>query len=226
MKRLLPALLLSLLACSCTVYHPQLSSLPLMSHQGEVQLSAAYQSDLFLMPQGNIDAAYAFTDHLAAQGHLGISSTDFFNTHLALGAYFPLPHHAIVETYLGGGYGKSDQYNSKQGTWFRMAYTPVFAQINFGFRDLTKANIDLGASIKAGCFPFDGVDNYNGTPKDLNGCYALLEPQLMFRIGSPMVKFQLQAGYNWFFNPTAENPRTIDFTYVPLCLSAGISLHF
>lgn len=211
---------------SCSVYHPELTNIPLMTHRGETQVTVGVQEDVFLLPQLNVDAAYAFADHFAVQGYVGMSSTEFFNTRLAVGYYLPLAHQAVAEVYVGGGYGRSDYQRQKTGDWYLMGYEPVFAQVNFGWTDLLPVHLDVGASCKVGAFAFDGTDNYNSEPKAVNGTYGMVEPQLFVRLGGSRVKFQIQGGYNWFWDPKSEAGKALAFTFCPLAVGVGVNFRF
>ena len=66
----------------------------------------------------------------------------------------------------------------------------------YGWEKLTKANIDVGAAIKAGAiFPNMHTDTETGYQYNTRFTAGLVEPQVFLRIGGETVKYSIQAGW-------------------------------
>lgn len=226
MRKFLTIFLLPLLMTSCMVYTPQQSSIPLMTHKGQTEIGAALQIDPLAQLQGNLDVAYAVTDHVAAQAFGSIGG----NTHALegkVGYYLPMRHHMVAEGYLGGGYG-SHRLNGEADSSgqfrhvFNAANTPLFVQLNFGFADLTWANIDVALGVKGGLLSYKSSDTRNDVTKMTEGTYGLVEPQFVLRLGPENAKLQFQAGYCHIFVPEGDPA----LSYMPFSCSLGLNFQF
>lgn len=226
MKKSLTIFLLPLLMSSCIVYTPQLSSIPLMTHKGEMQTSAALQIDPMAQLQGNLDIAYAPTDHIAVQafGSIGGGSHAIQGK---VGYYLPMRYHTVFEGYIGGGYGSHRYLGDTDTTGqyqhrFNSANTPLFMQINYGFANLTWANIDVALGMKGGLLSYESSETRNNVTEQAQGTYGLVEPQFVLRLGPQNAKLQFQVGYCHIFVPAGEPV----LNYVPISCSFGLNFQF
>lgn len=226
MRKILTIIIFSLLMTSCMVYTPQQASIPLMTHKGETEIAAALQIDPLAQLQGNLDIAYAITDHVAAQvfGSIGGNSHALEGK---VGYYLPMKYHMVAEGYLGGGYGSHRLYEDVDSLGqyhhtFNAANTPLFVQLNYGFADLTWANIDVAFGIKGGLLNYESSETRNNVTEQAQGTYGLIEPQFVLRLGPQNAKLQFQAGYCHIFVP-AEDPA---LNYVPFSCSLGLNFQF
>ena len=248
MKRHLTSFLLAataatLLLTGCsTLYHPQSVDIPLINHQGDLRIDASASLSAIVFPDAitfGSTVSYGFNDWLAVQGHINYGCTDYYSQ-LAPGAYLPLSEKAVVEGYAGVGFGGSwTDEPIRVGTEhmysihsYKGNYTLPFVQGNIGWHDLTKAHIDLALGLKAGAFlpSYDYVkydNNYQPIPEDsyhYSNTSFLFEPQLMFRIGSEHLKFNLRGGMTWLSDVQKGDSR--DFVNDLITLSTGITFCF
>lgn len=234
----------ALLATGCSIYHPQAVDIPLINHAGDTRVDASLAVSSWLLPDVvtlNTTMSYGFNDWLAGQVHLNYGGDNFYGQ-LAPGAYLPLGEHGLLEGYAGMGIGGAwrkpntapDSDTSAHHTYdYRGRFMVPFGQVNIGWHDLTGAHIDLALGMKAGAY----MPDFNYREYDSDGvllpaeCYnyrtpsILLEPQLVFRIGSESVKFCLRASFAWLSdiegNTTSGNSRR--FTSDLFTLSAGVN---
>lgn len=201
------------------MYAPQLAEVPLITHRGDTRASVAVKGI-------GLDATLStgITNHLALQLYGSVNDEERFYHHTALG-YFTGGDHFAVESYLGWGYGHGHFIDHDGGSSVRGTYMLPFAQVNLGWRNLTKAHIDCGIALKYGLFfPIFNTaqDHYNFETESWYTTYGhymarnrLLEPQVFFRIGGERVKYSLQIGYIRF--QTQDNI----LHHSPLSLSMG-----
>ena len=206
----------AMLSASCGVYHPQLAEIPLIDHKGDVHVSAAISTPL----SATVTMSAGVADHIAVQIYTDITSLISANySHFAIG-YYGNWEKSAFELYAGFGCGTS-KVQDIDHTWlnFGKYYIP-YAQANWGLKNLTKAHIDFGVSLKAGYIvPEFHIFNTERDfySWDMETGY-LIEPQLFARLGSEHVKFGLQAGYcltNIF--------RTEETYYDPFAVGLGVT---
>lgn len=234
------SLLLTILAfglSSCSVYHPQAVDIPLITHSGDTRIDvSASVSSTILLPDVftlNATGTYGFNDFIAGQVHVN-GGPDNFYLQAAPGLYRKLGEHSVLEGYVGMGYGGARNRDRSGAEWdYEGTYILPFAQMNFGFVDLTAAHIDLGFALKGGAFIPDYTYNKyrvnsDGSTTRTQTLYSttnvLLEPQAMFRIGGERVKFCLKVGMAWmddFYNRGDSH-----FTMDVITLSAGLTFRF
>lgn len=231
----------------CSIYHPQAVDIPLINHAGDTRVDASLAASAWLLPDVvtvNATMSYGFNDWLAGQVHLNYGGDNFYSQ-MAPGAYLPLGEHGVLEGYaglgLGGAWRKPSSYTSGDSAAshtydYAGRFMVPFGQVNIGWHDLTGAHIDLALGLKMGSYlPSFRYREYdeNGTllPDD---CYnystpsLLVEPQVVFRIGSETVKFCLRGSFAWLSdlegNTTSGESRR--FTSDLFTLSAGVNFSF
>lgn len=179
---------------SCGIYHPQLAEVPLIDHKGDIRFSTKITSPFIL----NTTLTTGITNHIALQLHTDVYAPDFpiHYSHFAFGYYQPFGA-SVLEGYAGIGFNFGNisafGHTFKSSGWSRIP----FLQMNYGWKDLTKAHIDIGASIKAGViFPnMSYYDNENGNQIQTHSAAGVIEPQVFFRIGSEKIKYSIQTGW-------------------------------
>lgn len=195
---------LSLMVTSCTVYHPQAVDIPLINHSGDTRIDASVGASMWATLDAinlNATASHGFNDWLTGQVHVNYGSDNWYGQ-VAPGFYYPLGANSVIELYAGYGYGGANRDSDDDKEKFSGHYHLPFGQINFGWHDLTGAHFDLGFGLKAGAFiPDYEYHKYNsdGTEdlskyEEYKKTNMLFEPQVMFRVGSKNVKFNVKAG--------------------------------
>ena len=190
---------------SCTVYHPQAVDIPLINHPGDTRLDASLSMSTWIgFPDAinlNATVSHGFNDWLTAQIHANYGGDNYY-AQLAPGFYLPLGSNSVFEFYAGYGYGGANRNSDNDLEKFSGHYHLPFGQLNLGWHDLSKLHIDLGFGLKAGAFmPDYEYHKYNSDGTENLSRYEsykttnlLLEPQMMFRVGSGNVKLNLKLG--------------------------------
>ena len=210
--RLLTICLLAGACASCGIYHPQLAEVPLIDHKGDIRFTAKATSPAMV----NASISAGLTNHIAAQIHTDICLfEDISNinySHFALGYYQPFGK-AVLEGYAGAGFNYGDITDYARSFRSRGKSIIPFVQVNYGWTNLTKAHIDVGAAVKAGImYPHFSTDFDDGHYVQTNSKAGFVEPQLFFRIGGENVKFSLQAGWCHVVMRRAETQWWYPFT--------------
>lgn len=236
-----------MLTTGCSIYHPQAVDIPLINHSGDTRVDASLAMSAWLLPDVvtlNATASYGFTDWLAGQVHLNYGGDNFY-TQLAPGAYLPLGEHGLLEGYAGLGMGRAwrevsnmpSDSGSNAGTYdYSGRFSVPFGQVNIGWHDLTGAHIDLAFGMKVGAyvpdFKYRRYDSNGVLMPDecsvYNATSLLLEPQLVFRIGSEHVKFCLRGSFAWLsdIDGNTTSGTSSHFTADLFTLSAGMNFSF
>ena len=208
----------------CAMYYPQLADIALIDHKGDTRVSAS-------LTGGNVGATITtgLTNHMAVQLTGNVRWDEANYLHGALGYYNRIDNFCI-EGYLGLGSGYANNHHKPDPSISAHGrYVIPFAQVNLGWRDLTKAHIDCGMAFKYGYYvPHithytirynpetnageEVVDTYLTTNR-------VIEPQAFFRIGGEKVKFNLQIGFCYL---DKMSRKTIS-GYNPLAISTGIT---
>lgn len=231
---------------SCSIYHPQAVDIPLINHAGDTRIDAGLGVSSWVFPDVmtfNLTGSYGINDWLAAQAHINYGGDNVYGQ-VAPGAYLPLGEHGLLEGYAGLGMGsawrkrvdataQSDTGTSHHNFDYSGRYSVPFGQVNIGWHDLTGAHIDLALGLKAGAylpsFTYRSYENAEATTPSTVERYttpsALLEPQLLFRIGSERVKFCLRLSYAWL-SDMYEGGDGNHFTADLFTLSAGLNFSF
>lgn len=246
MKRLSLCIALALLATGCSIYHPQAVDIPLINHAGDTRVDAALGVSTWVLPDvvtAGATVSHGFNDWLAGQVHVNYGGDNVY-AQLAPGAYLPLGEHGLLEGYVGTGMGgawrkrfdataQSDTGTSHHNYDYSGRYSVPFGQVNIGWHDLTGAHIDLALGLKAGAylpsFTYRSYENAEATTPSTVERYttpsALLEPQLVFRIGGESTKFCLRLSYAWL-SDMYEGGGGNHFTADLFTLSAGVNFSF
>lgn len=219
--------LLSSLATSCIMYQPQAVDIPLINHQNDLRIDGSIGMGylLGLFPTVNVTSSYGFSNWGAAQLHANWDLSRGYYLQAGVGGYVPIDKF-VVEGYLGYGYGYKYYSNSDTAAVpkeFFGNYQLPYAQLNFGWVDLAKGHIDLGAGIKSGCFIPDITDRWTtkGEEKLITKSSALIEPQLFFRVGGEHLKFVIRVSMTIF--PDDEGTQVL---YAPFGASVGLNYRF
>lgn len=241
MRKVVSMLSLALTLVGCSVYHPQAVDIPLINHAGDARVDASFALSTFIVPDvftTNVTASYGFNNWFAGQLHFNFGGDNYY-AQLAPGYYYPLGEKSVVECYAGCGYGGAardnvDPDNSDNATNkynFNGHFWLPFVQGNIGWHDLTKANIDLAFGLKVGGFlsdynyrELDGNGNEIPTKTfDYNKSNLLLEPQVMLRMGTNRLKFNVRGGFAWLSDLYQSS---YNFVYDYLTVSAGVTFCF
>ena len=230
----------TLLASSCSIYHPQAVDMPLINHRGDLRIDASASTSVWvIIPDAfniNATASYGITDWLSGQVHANFGGDNWY-MQAAPGAYLSLGGKAVFETYLGMGYGGSNHKDGGSSSdsasssyyIYKGKYLLPFAQFNIGWRNLGPVDIVFGVKTGAWLPDFE-YNRYHADGTVMDGHYVhyetpnfLLEPQLQLGLGGDKAKFNLRLGYT-FMNDLndASDKMYHDF----LTLSAGVMLAF
>lgn len=208
--------MVAMLSASCGVYHPQLAEIPLIDHKGDVRLSAKIGTP----STASVTISAGVANHFAVQVYTDITPMVSSNySHFAIG-YYGVCGRSVYELYAGLGYGTSKINDVDRVWWTFGKYHIPYIQANWGVRNLTKAHVDLGVSLKTGCIvPEFHIINtiWNTYSWDTKTGY-LIEPQTFVRFGGERVKFCLQAGY--CFTDIFQTSQT---HHVPYAISMGVT---
>lgn len=227
----------------CTVYHPQAVDIPLINHSGDARIDASAGLSFWLLPDAvtlNLTGTYGFNNWLAGQAHVNYGGDNMY-AQLAPGAYLRLGEHSVLEGYAGMGYGSTwrdnitesstaEEGESTSGTYsLKGSYMLPFVQANLGWHDLTGANFDIGFGLKAGGYlpdiTYTRLDKEGNEVADSREHYEspnfLLEPQMMLRLGSQKVKFNVKLGFTVLSDVSGDPGH---FMYDWFTASAGITI--
>ena len=233
------ATLLAVMSVGCSIYHPQAVDIPLINHQGDLRVDANASASVFVfIPDAmniNLTGSYGFNNWLAGQAHINYGFENYY-AHLAPGAYLPLGEHGLLEGYAGLGVGGAWRRDTSSYYDYHGHYNLPFAQVNIGCHDLTGAHIDFAFGFKTGVYmpDFEYNDYDANGVRHLENCYRytnpslLLEPQLMFRVGSEHVKFCLRGSFTWLSDMmgTDNSGNSHNFTSDLFTVGAGLNFSF
>lgn len=225
-------LLLTALATSCVIYHPHNVDIPLLHEKGEMELNASLSLSAPLLgaPAANVSFSYAPLNYVGLQTAVSFSDINSFYAQAAGGGFLPLGK-TVIEGYAGYGYGTSVHNinsNLKDET-VRVDghYNLAFGQVNLGWVNLVDSTLDVGLGFKGGRLYTDFekiqlLENGETSLMDnLNSIHFLAQPQLMFRVGWPHIKFSLNIAYAFLTNwPESNNYFNYDR------FSVGVGMHF
>lgn len=208
-----------LLVSSCTIYEPQMVSIPLISEKNEVQLDAGVSA------LGGVYGSVAFApaQHVALQVY-GAVYPENTNFQGAVGYATKTESNLNFEIYGGFGTGKGTEYTEDNTTTYSNAdYSIYFVQANIGQTNISDAHIDYGFGFKAGTFNASIKDNLYTTiePYYTNG--ILIEPQAFVRMGGERFKVGFQMNGTKIFIDTVKDPLFNEF-YLPF--NFGLSLNY
>ncbi|MCR4738454.1 MAG: hypothetical protein K5846_09915 [Bacteroidales bacterium] len=227
-------LLGSVLMTSCIAYRPQVAEMPLIHEKGELQMNGSVGlSAPFGDAYVGTTASYGATDWLAVQAHANWNGYKGGYGHAAVGA-FKAWNRAVLEGFIGYGFGGNKWENENTGREFTSRYHLPFAQLEFGWAGIAKGHIDIGVGVKGGCLFPNLVDWKPATedhPESIvrsTEPVALLEPQFFFRAGGKHLKWTLNLGYAqlWGTAPDKEVFAGINAIYMPFTINMGITYDF
>jgi len=204
---------------SCTIYEPQIVSIPLMCEKNEVQLNGGFS----ILGGVYGSAAYAPGNHVALQIY-GAAYPDNSNFQGTIGFYTKNKSAQNFEVYAGYGNGKGTEYtdSNNKHVYSNADYSLYFLQANFGQTNMGSAHIDYGFGIKTGIFDVTVKDDLFTTSTPYQNSALLIEPQAFVRMGSEKFKVGFQMnGTKIFIN------RDVDLSYeFYYPFNVGISLNF
>lgn len=227
-------LVVAFLFASCIAYRPQVVEMPLIHEKGELQVNGSIGLSV---PFGDgyigATASYGATEWLAVQAHANWNGSAGGYGQVATGA-FKSWKNAVLEGYIGYGYGGNNWNDKNNGRMFTARYHLPFAQADFGWAGLANGHIDLGVGVKAGCMLPNIVNTKSATestPESVmrsTSPVALLEPQLFFRVGGKRLKWTLNVGYChlWGDGSNGEPFANTQAIYMPFTVNTGITYDF
>lgn len=207
-----------LLWSGCSVYVPQVASIPLMTEKNELHLNAG--ADIFLGLQGTV--AYSPVKNIALQVHgwnsLGVTQYAQF----ALGTYLGDPKKVVSEIYGGYGFGGYRDEDDNYDRYYKSDYQIYYIQGNIGQTNLGSAHLDYGGSLKIGMIKGNvwDYDNYEWSNKKSER--VLMEPQVFIRLGGEKLKVGFQVNAAWAYGDGEEYLSSV-FIWP---MNAGITLQY
>lgn len=217
---LIPAGILVLVS-SCTIYEPQMVSIPLISVKNEVQLDAGVSA------LGGVYGSVAFApaQHVALQVY-GAVYPENTNFQGAIGYATKTKSDLNFEIYGGFGTGKGTKYTDDNSTTYSNAdYSIYFVQANIGQTNQGSAHLDYGFGFKAGTFYASIKDNLYTTIEPYNTNGILIEPQAFVRLGGERFKVGFQMNGTKIFSGTVKDPLFNEF-YLPFNFGLSLNYHF
>lgn len=217
-----------LLTSCAPIYIPNNVNTPLLTEAKEFTLNMSTGMDGF-----DCQLAYAVTDDIGLMLNGAYLSKDGTNIHdsevkytqqqkyieTALG-WFQQPYdNFVVETYLGGGIGKSSSTDSYLFTDDKKIYGEgnfykLFVQSDMGFKS---SFLEGGVALRGAYINFYKMHHdLNLTVNKFDGLF--IEPAVFLRIGGPVFKIQSQFG----FTSKLSNKKFL--IYEPYILSIGFIL--
>ncbi len=231
--------MLSSLATSCIMYHPQAVDIPLMQHKGDTRIDANFSMTSLFQPAFNVTGTYAFSDWGAGQLHVNWNGNKNVYLQGAFGTYNASWGKYVLEGYAGYGFGYSsyeplsnDDDNSSNSnkdnsstdlsitSLYEGTYQKAFLQFNTGWAGLLNGCFDIGVGLQGAYF----IPNFSQTMTDgkkttFDTPTPMIEPQFLMSIGSPNLKVSLKIGFCAFLGEA-------DFGYEPLNVGLGLNYRF
>ena len=216
------------MGCSPVYYQPNLMNTPNFREKGEVHLAASVASN-----GGDVQAAYAFTNHFAAQINFTKASKTVNGSNnvaikgqlgeVAIGYFGLLSDQLTFGVF--GGYGSGKVRNDWGTRGVSLAsFNKLFVQPTIGIRikqlefiyAIKLANLSYhnqAQNFKEQSF----IDDFDALKKPI----PVLESGLTFRVGGEHLKFLLQASSMRLINKS-----NTAFRFEPSSLGFGICLQF
>lgn len=237
--RFVVASVATIVVAGCSIYHPQSVDIPLINHQGDSRLDVSASISATVFPDVltlGATYSYGFNDWLAGQVHLNYGGENIY-AQLAPGAYLNLGDHGLLEGYAGLGGGgvwrdHTDQSSDIRDYSYSGSFLLPFVQANIGVHDVGKVHFDAAFGVKAGAY----MPSLDYMVYDTNGVHIpekdyhygspnfLLEPQLMLRLGSERVRWNLRLSYAWLSDMAAGGGE--HFTYDFFTVGTGLTFAF
>lgn len=235
------AILVMMMATSCSIYQPRVVDIPLIDHAGDTRLDVNAGMGALMTPSLGLTFSRGINDWLSGQAHL---STGFNHVYfqLAPGAYKKVGEKMVLEGFAGVGLAAYDaeptDMTDDQDTSFHYYFTYMgsyvlpFVQGNIGWKGLARGHIDLAFSLKAGLY-YPSFDYHEFLPDDTpilahefhyGHSNVLLEPQFQLRIGGEKLKYCFRVGMCWLSHimQHPNNYLASDF----LTISHGVTFNF
>lgn len=206
--------------CSPKYYSPNTQNVPLLSEQGEVNLSLAGNGN-----QVEFQGAYAAGEHFALQANGGLFIPEDLDNgdggsgrfiELGAGYYTPVAERFVFELYGLAGTGNVENDLRSRATTNPNTTGVISANIfragiqpNFGFKSkyftaaVSSRIAHLSYSNIDGDLMYESVDQV--TYLRNNNSNFLIEPAITMKAGLERIKFQLQVGHS--FNLSNEDFR-------------------
>lgn len=201
MKRiwLLLVIVSSSLLSGCGLYVPQLVDVPLIEEKHDLRVDLGVSPNVNNLG-GQLSASYGLTEHIAIQGHYALAK----NSSTAQGAvgWFKKFDKSVLEVYAGYGYGRG--YNDVRPFENDICGVPdfyhaAFAQVDYGWNNLSNSHIDLAFALKSGVvigdvtYPvFEDPDWFQVESQEVR---FLMQPTAVVRFGWEHFKFNIKVTY-------------------------------
>lgn len=220
------SLFTALFLSGCVVYNPKPIDIPLIAAKNELKVDAGVS----VIPSAYAGLSYGLTHSLAVQAFGSVESHQCYYVQGAGGFYKAYKSHAVLEVYGGYGYGYGYAYKDAVPGSLYGNYQQYFAQVNFGFKNLKFAHLDVGAGLKSGVLHADLTNrNYYGFYSETGPFYTLsynnwlLEPDIMIRLGGEKLKFSLNPGFCLMYK-IHSSARVVP--YAPVNIGFGLNYTF
>lgn len=229
------AISLILSSCGSVMYVSPMPSVPLLEEKGDVSADLKIELPSTLIPPAvEADASFAITDHVGFQFQGQFVEKDNHYAQVGAGYFTKVTGKQVFESYLTGGMGlQINRPDNPDGTsslsdkeYTRFNYNQYCIQANYGWKNLTRANIDCGFSLRAGLMNYHMYGTTDGVEKvNIRKNIPLAEPMLFFRIGTKPVKYQMEITYSTFSNhvQNSDLPRMINS---PFSWTMGLNFNF
>lgn len=230
---------LSVLMTSCHAwYNTQMADVPLLQGKGDVRLTGGVNTAMLFPYSLSGTASVGVTDHIGVQLYGSYGDVDQYHFHGAGGYYTYLGEsHWVLEAYGGAGMGSTFNNAARDeekkpieertaGDAVRFTYQQYFCQLNIGMADVTAVHLDFGLGLRAGVMPYTlKVNDRDQVVKyDEKDVLPLFEPVAFVRIGTSVVKFQVQVGTTAL---AFQEDRLHDaVAAMPFSLYGGLSFNF
>ena len=216
-------MLVAFLFFSCTsfIYYPNVANTPLLQEKDELQINAKIKG-----LGGDIQGAWAFSDHFAAQ--LNINILDVFGTEMgtshnsgqyysetAIGYYTNIAPQLVLEAYLGAGLGATFSNNLDLNVLRVTNYHKIYTQVDIGF---VSKNFKIGLALREALVNAYRTQ-YNGVATTDRYVDTFFEPVIFMALGGEKYKINLQAGYSDSQFSSINN-------YAPFIVSIGLERQF
>ncbi len=214
------------LLTACTVYQPQITDIPLISHKNDLRIDGGFSANM----STQLTLSYGLTEDLALQTYGSIGSDEKYYLQGAIGYYNPMGNNTIMELYGGVGFGYGSAYRDANLGNLYGPFQLYFSQFNIGRVQNKFAHMDYGLGIKAGLFNsfftdrnFYGFYSEEGPFTTYHDHSFLIEPTLFMRLGGEKLKLSIKLGF-CLIDQFSEYEKRLPYSYYNLGL--GINYRF
>lgn len=227
--------LLVVTSCGSVMYMSPMASAPLLDDKGDVSADIKVElPSLIIPPAIEADASFAITDHFGFQFMGQMVEKENRYAQVGAGYFTKVVGHQVFESFITAGSGLQINYPDNPNStstladkdYTRFSYKQYCIQADYGWKNMTKAHMDFGLSMRGGIMNYSLLGTTDDVEKvNIRRNIPLLEPMAFFRIGGEMVKFQIEVSYSTFSNhiDNAEVPRMIES---PFCYTMGLNFNF